>query len=101
MVENLTRHKGWKWSVSTPDSEECHVRHNPAYTSCVRTGNFWFDSPLFNETGCYTSTEFGKKFGAYNTFDLQYYGEWGLCIRYKIAPYQLKAPPLPKNVVMN
>ena len=68
----------------------CLVRHNPSFTDCRKTGNIWFDSPLFEEVGCYTSGEFEAKFG-YEKVDLDFYRRiGGFCMRYKRKDYPLK-----------
>jgi hypothetical protein len=90
MAEYLTTERGW--TFSKPHGDDCHVRHNPAYTSCLKTGSFWFDSPLSNEMGCYTTSNFieilGRKSPYLRDFDLQYFREHGYCMRYKEKLYQ-------------
>ena len=89
LVEHLTSAR--VWSFSNPSPKSCQVRHNPAYSSCLKTGNFWFDSPIFSEMGCYTQTDFidilGKKSPALRDIDLQFFQKHGSCMRYKEKPY--------------
>lgn len=101
LAEYLTSER--QWTVAQPQEDECHVRHNPAYTSCLKTGNFWFDSPLFEEMGCYTTTGLvdiiGKKTPYLKGIDLQYFREHGYCVRYKEEMYSKNvAPPAPVQV---
>ncbi|KAG4438604.1 hypothetical protein IFR05_005928 [Cadophora sp. M221] len=84
-----------KWSFAPPSKgDECHVRHNPAYSSCLRTGNFWFDSPDFNEMGCYSTTNlmrlFEKTSPLLEVLDLEFFRKNGYCIRYKQEAYARK-----------
>jgi hypothetical protein len=77
----------WTHARTTPTTSLCHAKHNPTYTSCLRTGNFWFDSPAFHEVGCYTTSDFievvGKKSPNLRDADLGFFRERGLCMRYK------------------
>lgn len=97
LAVHLTRDRGWTFAKTT--SKTCHVRHNPAYTSCLKTGNFWFDSPILGEMGCYTSTDFidilGKKSPYLRDFDLQFFREHGYCMRYKEGSYWNATHPSP------
>ncbi|KAK2629644.1 hypothetical protein QTJ16_000464 [Diplocarpon rosae] len=91
-----------QWQFAPAHSRECHVRHNPAYTSCLKTGNFWFDSPIDEEMGCYTTStlmeQIGRKSPNLRDIDLQYFREHGRCVRYKKDAYlQLVSPPQPAN----
>lgn len=89
MVEDLIGRSGWEWSKPTGDV--CHVMHNPTYTSCRTSGNFWFDSPVFDQMGCYSTQEFESKFGpGFDKVDLQYYRERAFCMRYKEEPYLMQ-----------
>ncbi|KAL5331470.1 hypothetical protein ACEPPN_001001 [Leptodophora sp. 'Broadleaf-Isolate-01'] len=80
-----------KWSFAPPQGNECHVRHNPAYSSCLKTGNFWFDSPVFKEIGCYSTTNlmrlFEKTSPLLEVLDLEFFRRNGYCIRYKEEAY--------------
>lgn len=79
------------WTFFSTQTKSCHVRHNPAYTSCLKTGNFWLDSPIFSEMGCYTSEGFidilGGKSPYLRDFDLPFFREHGACMRYKEQSY--------------
>lgn len=99
---------GWKFFTSP--SASAQVYHNPSYTSCLKRGSFWFDSPVADEVGCYTSTEFRERYETqpadettkYLTdFDLKYYRKHGLCVRYKKDAYEKAknrpAPSLPRG----
>jgi hypothetical protein len=86
MIEDLHR-EGWRWTA--PQTDECHVIHNPAYTSCRTSGNFWIDSPKLEEMGCYSDTSFKEKFGwGYHRFDLQHFREDGFCLSYTKEEYE-------------
>jgi len=102
MAEYLTTERGWNFSKQHGD--DCHVRHNPAYTSCLKTGSFWFDSPLFNEMGCYTTSNFievlRRKSPYLRDLDLQYFREHGYCMRYKEKMYQNITNPAPPTTVI-
>lgn len=80
-------------STISPRSQtgECHVRHNPTYSSCLKTGNFWFDSPIFEEMGCYTTTDFiriiGAKLPHLKGVDLDFFRRDGRCVRYNETEY--------------
>jgi hypothetical protein len=98
------------WTFSTTSSTTCQVYHNPAYHSCLKTGNFWFDSPLFEETGCYTVTEFRARYEKevpgevhLHNFDLYYFRAFGTCVRYKQEAHEeakhRPPPPPPKPPV--
>jgi len=87
MIEDLISPGGWKWMK--PIGDVCHVMHNPTYTSCHTSGQFWFDSPVFDEMGCYSAQEFQSRFG-FDKVDLQYYRENAFCIRYKKEPYLMQ-----------
>ncbi|KAH6716361.1 glycosyltransferase WbsX-domain-containing protein [Leptodontidium sp. MPI-SDFR-AT-0119] len=80
-----------KWSFAPPQGNECHVRHNPAYSSCLKTGNFWFDSPVFKEMGCYSTTNlmrlFEKTSPLLEVLDLEFFRQNGYCVRYKEEAY--------------
>jgi hypothetical protein len=81
-----------KWTFSSPLSADCHVQHNPSYNACLKTGNFWLDSPIFEEMGCHTSSGFieilGKKSPFLRDLDLGYFREHGTCMRYKEEMYK-------------
>jgi hypothetical protein len=51
------------WGWIEPVDDTCHVMDNPVYTSCKTTGNFWFDLPKFDETGCCTAGAFHHTLG--------------------------------------
>jgi hypothetical protein len=85
LLEHLIQWGSWEWSRS--QSDVCHVMHNPTYTACRTSGNFWFDSPVFEQTGCYSSNEFNDAFG-FDAFDLQYIRENAFCMRHKEENYQ-------------
>jgi len=95
LAEYLTTQRSWTYTP--PDDSSCHVYHNPAYTSCLKSGNFWFDSPLFNEQGCYTSDQFKSTFEERSPklqdFDLQFFREHGYCVRYKEDSYYKALKP--------
>jgi hypothetical protein len=95
LMEHLTSAR--VWSFSNPSPKTCQVRHNPAYSSCLKTGNFWFDSPIFSEMGCYTQTDFidiiGKKSPALRDIDLQFFQKHGSCMRYKEKMYWTATHP--------
>ncbi|KAL2065432.1 hypothetical protein VTL71DRAFT_3102 [Oculimacula yallundae] len=80
------------WTFAHPPENECHVRHNPAYTSCLETGNFWFDSPVLKEMGCYSTTNllalFEKTSPRLDVIDLEYFRLNGRCVRYKEDAYK-------------
>jgi len=91
MAQVLTTERGWKFTQAP--SKDCHVYANPAYTNCLRNGNFWFDSPVLEEMGCYWSDEFKNKYEktwdlpALREFDLQFLRKNGKCVRYKEEAY--------------
>ncbi|KAH7386143.1 glycosyltransferase WbsX-domain-containing protein [Cadophora sp. MPI-SDFR-AT-0126] len=89
------------WSFAPPQGNECHVRHNPAYTSCLETGNFWFDSPIYEEVGCYSTTElirlFEKTSPNLEVLDLEFFRQNGYCVRYKEKAYT-RMLEVPSNV---
>lgn len=107
----LVTHRSWQFVISS--AAWCEVFHNPALTTCLATGNFWFDSPVFHEAGCYRSSEFIKRFESdkplkadpqLDMFDLQYFRENGPCVRYTEGAYQeaknRPKPPPPKPPVV-
>lgn len=57
-TSNLT----FDWDWLEPADDTSHVLANPSYTACTRTGTFWLDSPVFSETGCYTTLNFQHGF---------------------------------------
>ncbi|CZR64324.1 uncharacterized protein PAC_14222 [Phialocephala subalpina] len=65
LISTLTTTHHFTHSRTSPTTQSCQAKHNPTYSSCLKTGNFWFDSPLYHEVGCYTSSDFidvvGKK----------------------------------------
>lgn len=88
MAEYLSGER--QWSHVQLGGSDCHVRHNPAYTSCLKTGNFWLDSPIFEETGCYTTSDLTRVFEQMPNlkgFDLLYFRAHGQCVRYKEDMY--------------
>lgn len=90
LAEHLTSNESWSFSYdsSTTGPFSCHVFHNPAYSSCIETGNFWFDSPLWHETGCYNVDKFRGTFGSdHNKFDFIGYRQNGLCLKYTRSKY--------------
>ncbi|EKD21515.1 uncharacterized protein L3040_006108 [Drepanopeziza brunnea f. sp. 'multigermtubi'] len=97
LAESLTNKH--QWSFSGPDKSQektCHVHHNPAYFSCLALGNLWFDSPVFEESGCYSMGSFTDTFGAVmpnlKGVDLQFFRKNGRCVRYEKATHDLKTP---------
>ncbi|CZS98223.1 uncharacterized protein RAG0_07028 [Rhynchosporium agropyri] len=82
------------WTFAPPPDGVCHVRRNPAYSSCLETGNFWFDSPVFEEMGCYSTTNliklFEKTSPKLGVLDLEFFRQNGRCMRYKEGAYARK-----------
>lgn len=93
--------KQLSWSFAPFNGGECHVLHNPAYNSCLRTGNFWFDSPIYEEVGCYSTTKliqlFEKTSPNLEVLDLEFFRQNGYCVRYKEEAYR-RMLPMPSNV---
>jgi len=97
----------FSWKFFTAPSASAQVYNNPSYTGCLKTGNFWFDSPIKEEVGCYRSSEFREKFEKepedQNTkyladYDLQFFRDRGYCVRYKKEAYEnakARPPPAP------
>lgn len=81
-----------KWAFASPAGSECQMQSNPSYTSCLKTGNFWFDSPRFQEVGCYSTTDFlhlmEQTSPNLQAVDLKYFREHGYCVRYKDDEYK-------------
>lgn len=98
LAEHLTTQRSWSF-YPTKDTSR-HVYHNPTYTACLRSGNFWFDSPLFNEQGCYTTYGFFDEFRSrgenLTDFDLQFFRDHGSCVRYKEQSYHEALRPKPE-----
>ncbi|KAH6663176.1 glycosyltransferase WbsX-domain-containing protein [Halenospora varia] len=79
-----------EWDWVSPFSDECHVLDSPSYTGCTRMGTFWLDSPVYSETGCYTTPEFQANFGARITeFDLEGFrrSETATCLKHTKKKY--------------
>src|SRR5690348_9716973 len=79
-----------EWDWVSPFSDECHVLDSPSYTGCIRMGTFWLDSPVYSETGCYTTPEFQANFGARITeFDLEGFrrSETATCLKHTKKKY--------------
>lgn len=108
LVSLLTTQFAWTFAHTL--SHTAQVYHNPAYTSCLALGNFWFDSPLYEETGCYDTTSFRALYETEHPgevylqpFDLYFFRAFGKCIRYKERAYAealvRPPPPPPKKPV--
>ncbi|CAL3968071.1 unnamed protein product [Diplocarpon coronariae] len=97
IAEVLIRNRGWKLAPS--QSAECHVRHNPAYTSCLKTGGFWFDSPIYEEMGCYSTIslieQMGPKTPNLEGIDLKYFRKHGHCVK---SWHVACTTPMPKRL---
>ncbi|KAI9050477.1 hypothetical protein LZ554_005640 [Drepanopeziza brunnea f. sp. 'monogermtubi'] len=97
LAEYLTTEHQWTFSGPEKSQEKtCHVHHNPAYSSCLALGNLWFDSPIYEESGCYSMGTFQQTFGTImpnlQGMDLQFFRENGKCVRYDQATHKLKTP---------
>lgn len=92
MAHYLTDHYGWSWTK--PVGAGCHLMHNPTYTSCARTGNLWFDSPIFEEAGCYSLLDLESS-RDWKHLDLQHVREKAFCVRYKEEAYNWKLTQTP------
>lgn len=85
LPSHLKDAESWTFAHSTGT---CLVKHNPTYSTCVESGNFWFDTPWSKDVGCYSVTQFNERFGFdHNTFDLVGYREHGQCLRYTRETY--------------
>ncbi|KAI9745641.1 MAG: hypothetical protein M1818_001175 [Claussenomyces sp. TS43310] len=93
LAEWLITSQQWSWaSAATPSAPaSCDVFHNPTYSTCIRSGNFWFDTPNRTESRCYSVGDFSENFKMdHNMFDLVFYRQHALCIRYTIGQYEEK-----------
>jgi hypothetical protein len=100
LAKELVENRNWSWEA--PNTNERQVLHNPSYTGCTESGHIWVDSMNFEQTGCYSTPELAKLFGAWNgdlinmnnhgvdfsrldwkNADLDFYRKNGLCLRSK------------------
>lgn len=89
-VQKAARGGPLAWDYLEPGKSGCHVMDNPVYTACTRTGFFWFDSPVFSETGCYMSPNFMRNFGSrIGDFDLEGFrkSDDAVCVKHTKKSY--------------
>jgi len=99
LMSHLISKKSWNLQPSF-SSTNSRVFHNPSYTYCIKSGSFWFDSPVYEEAGCYTPNDFvetyKKRVENLKDMDLAYHRTHGYCVRYKEEAYnKAKNPPPP------
>ncbi|KAJ5041243.1 uncharacterized protein L3040_005791 [Drepanopeziza brunnea f. sp. 'multigermtubi'] len=91
LISHLARDKGWSFASSS-GSSTCHLKSNPAYSTCTQTGNIYVDSPMFEETGCFTPTAIMMGLGSTHEkmgiLDMEYYRAHAFCLRYRSKTFR-------------